>query len=207
VAGFLGSGSIIAGNFVCQQTQRIKLVMKAKLTFSKLILFALTATALGVPIQPFSSWQALVERSPGIIMARCTKTPPLVQFDTNGIEIDRRDGIVDSDIEVIRILKGETNSGIERIEPASLGAARLSAQYWPYQGEYYAVFGILYDGSYQATESYRIIPLGHNFPAKSLAGKTLDEQVKFILKWRLDRLNRELEQGEEEKKRLEEGLK
>lgn len=61
--------------------------------------------------------------------------------------------------------------------------------------------------AYNATETYRIVPLGHYFQTNGLTGKSLKEQIQLVLRSRLEELNRELERGAKEKNRLEEGLK
>ena len=49
--------------------------------------------------------------------------------------------------------------------------------------------------------------MGTNFPTNLLAGKSFDKQVRALLQYRVDMLSRDMEQAQEEKKRLEEGLK
>jgi hypothetical protein len=117
------------------------------------------------------------------------------------------DNLLASDIDVVSVLKGETNWGSVPIPPPAMGSGNLVSQYWPRQNEYYLVFAIFHDGEYQATEPYRVVPLGIRFSTNLLAGKSLDQQIKFCLQWRLDNLNRDLGQMQEEKKRLESGLK
>lgn len=82
-----------------------------------LILTALAASsALAVFIAPFTNWDDLTERSPDIIIARCTTTPnPIAAID----------GMIWSDIEVTSVLKGDTKRGI----------ARMVSQYRPRQGD------------------------------------------------------------------------
>jgi len=63
------------------------------------------------------------------------------------------------------------------------------------------------EGLYHATEQYRIVPLGTSFPTGLLAGKGFDEQIRALLQYRVDMLKREMEEAQEEKARLEEGLK
>ena len=63
------------------------------------------------------------------------------------------------------------------------------------------------DGRYYAVEKYRVIPLGAYLPPDLLTGKTLDENIQILFQRRLDNLNREMKEEQEEKQRLEEGLK
>jgi hypothetical protein len=158
--------------------------MKAKIIL--LIAASLTLTAIGTTILPFQGWEWLNEKSPDIMIARCTKTPRPGTV-LNGVS---------SDIEVLLVLKG-TNG---------LGPAILDSVYWPRQGEDYLIFGNYQDGHCQAIEDYRFVPLGANFCLDRIAGKPLGEQLQILLKFRLWHLSRELEQGQQEKKRLEEGV-
>jgi hypothetical protein len=105
--------------------------------------------------------------------------------------------VVPSSIEIVSVLKGETN-----------GAANyLRSQFLPRQGEYYLIFANFFAGTYQAFEPYRVVPLGLEFSINSIAGKTLDEQVRMLLERRLIALTEQIKNEEEEKQRLEEGLK
>ena|SRR5213592_4626014 len=111
------------------------------------------------------------------------------------------DGMIRSDIEVMSVLKGDTKPG----------SARMFSQYWPRQGERFLMFAT-YQGNhlyraYNATETYRIVPLGRDFLANALVGKSLDEQIQLVLRRRLEDVNRQLERDAPEKSRLEEGLK
>lgn len=66
--------------------------------------------------------------------------------------------------------------------------------------------GRLFNG-YIVSQDYQVVPLNHNFNTNMLAGKTPEQQIQWILDNRLRDLNDELAKGNEEKKRLEEGLK
>ena len=147
------------------------------------------STAMAVMISPFTSWDDLTRKSPDIIIARCTTTPePMVIAD----------GMIRSDIEVMSVLKGDTKQG----------TARIVSQYWPRQGERFLMFATDQSNQlYNATETYRIVPLSRDFLANDLAGKSLDEQIQLVLRRRLEDVNRELEKDAEEKSRLEKGLK
>jgi hypothetical protein len=106
-----------------------------------------------------------------------------------------------SDIEVVSVLKGDTKPGV----------ARMVSQHAPRQGERFLMFSTYQSNefyrAYDATETYRVVPLGRNFLTGELTGKPLDEQIQFVLRHRLEELSRELQDGAEEKKRLEEALK
>ena len=157
-----------------------------------IMLLVAVSTATAVFILPFTSWDDLTKKSPDIVIARCATTPdPKVIGDE----------MIWSDIEVMSVLKGDTKPG----------AARMVSQYWPRQGERFLIFATYQSNqlyrAYDATEMYRIVPLGRYFLTNELAGKPLDEQIQLVLRHRLEDVSRELERGAEEKSRLEEGLK
>jgi len=155
---------------------------------------ASVCTAVAVPITPFQGWGWLEENSQDIIIARCSETPPQ----------HYRDDLAYSKIKVTTVLKG-TNS---------LGAALLLSQFQPLQREDYLIFADFHDGSYYAVEKYRVVPLGLNlaavttesFNTNMIAGKSLDEQIQTLLKLRLNELNRQMQEEQEEKDRLEEAV-
>jgi hypothetical protein len=148
--------------------------------------------AFAVPILPFTSWDDISKKSPDIVIARCIVTAPDGPIG---------DGMVWSDIEVLSVLKGDTKPGV----------ARMVSQHAPRQGERFLMFSAYQSNdlyrAYNATETYRVVPLGRYFLTNELSGKPLDEQIKLVLRHRLEELTRELQQGTEEKKRLEEALK
>ena len=166
--------------------------MNMKLRTTGIVLLVAVSTAAAVIILPFTSWDDLTKKSPDIIIARCVTTPnPTVVGD----------GMIWSDIEVLAVLKGDTKPE----------AARMVSQYWPHQHERFLMFATYQSNqlyrAYNATETYRIVPLGRYFPTNELAGKSLDEQIQLVLRRRLEDVNRELQKNAEEKKRLEKGLK
>src|SRR2546422_754034 len=165
--------------------------MNMKLRTTGIVLLVAVSTAAAVIILPFTSWDDLTKKSPDIIIARCATTP-----NTPAI-----DGVIWSDIEVLAVLKGDTKPE----------AARMVSQYWPHQDERFLMFATYQSNqlyrAYNATETYRIVPLGRYFPTNELTGKTLDEQIQLVLRRRLEDVNRELQKNAEEKNRLEKGLK
>jgi hypothetical protein len=131
-------------------------------------------------------------------LVRCNTTPdPSNVFNKDGIRTDIEGGLIDSDIRIMSVLKGTTNSG----------NVRLNSKYWPRQGEYYLIFAQFHDGFYTAVETYRIVPLGPIFVTNILAGKSLDEQIETAFELSADYLNRQIRQEQEQKKRLEEGVR
>jgi hypothetical protein len=145
---------------------------------------------------PFSGWPWLEQKSHDILIARCRVTPDPYAVGKDGAEHNMR-GLINSEIQIVSVLKGTTNTG----------TARLTSEYWPRQGDYYLVFATFNFGFYQAVEKYRIVPLGPRFMTNILSGKSLELQVRTLLQYRLNMLSREMQQAQEEKKRLEEGLK
>lgn len=157
--------------------------------FAVLFVSLVLATAvMAVKTLPFPGWGDVQETSSDIIIARCLKT---TESPSGGFQ-----GLIDSDINIIMVLKGKTNQAI----------VNLRSLYWPRPNVQYAIFSKFHDGVYDAIEPYRIIPLGTYFPTNMLTGKNLNEQITAIFKWRLVQLKREIEQNAEEKQQLEAGL-
>jgi hypothetical protein len=159
-----------------------------------LICEQMKAPPLGVS-SPFRGWDKLIQHTPDIIVAQCTRTPDQ-QMLRGGWPVD---------INIVYILKNSTNS--VALEPAKLGAAKLDSQYIPRQGEYCLFFSIFHDGVYQATETYRTVPLGLWFNADAISGRPLNDQLQILFKRRLFDLGRQIEEDQAEKERLEGGLK
>jgi hypothetical protein len=155
-------------------------------------LLAVAGSAFAVFLSPFTSWDDISKKSPDIIIGRCTLTAP---------DGPVGNGMIWSDIEVLSVLKGDTKPGAER----------MVSQHAPRQGERFLMFSTYQSNhlyrAYNATETYRVVPLGRYFLTSELTGKPLDEQIQFVLRHRLEELSHELKQGEVEKKRLEEALK
>lgn len=181
-----GRSRKLAGALLIKMTKD----MKTKIIVPAMLLSALGALAR--IINAFSGWDQLEESSPYIIIARCEQsTAPLhVTFTENAPKSD-------SAINILFVLKG-TND---------VTSARLQTDHDLRQGENYLVFGYDNSGIYQAYEEYRVIPLGADFSTNSITGKPLDEQLQILFKRRIDNLNREIQNDEAEKQRLEEGIK
>ena len=167
------------------------------------MLLTMIGTAMAVLTQPFSGWNEVKRNSPDIIIARCSRTPD--PYRDRGAGPDS--ALVYSDIEIASIVKGATNWGAVPLKAPSLGAARMCSEYYPSQGEYYLIFSIYHDGEYQASEDYRVIPLGRTFFTNNLAGQTVDEQIQTLFHLRLRILNGQMKKEQEEKQRLEEAFK
>jgi len=173
----------------------------------RLCMLGLAVMAIALPViagidVSFSGWGELTTKSPDIIVARCNRTPD--PFKDHGA--GPTGALFNSDIEIMAILKGATNWGLEPLKIPSLGPARLCSEYVPRQGEYYLLFSVYDYGYYQTLQNYCVVPLGLYFSTNSITGKPLDEQIQILLKRRLDDLNRQMNEEEEEKDRLEEAL-
>jgi len=75
----------------------------------------------------------------------------------------------------------------------------MVSQHAPRQGDRFLMFSTYQSNdlyrAYNATETYRVVPLGGYFPSDELKGKTLEEQIRLLLQHRLEDLTRELQQG------------
>jgi hypothetical protein len=107
------------------------------------------------------------------------------------------DGVIPSDIEVISVLKGATKPGISSL---------VSTYFLPKQGEYYLIFGIYFRRHYQAMEDFRVVPLGVRFEPAMIANQDFERQIKTLLQRGLNEVDRQLEQGQKEKARLEQAF-
>lgn len=157
--------------------------MKTTVLIEIALVTVISSIVLAVPTQPFSTWDQLIHRSSNIIIARCTQTPARFHVQQDGIVLEMKDGILHSDLDVVSVLKGATN----------LGPAQLSSRYWPRQSELYLIFSTHFEGFYHATESYRVIPLGMDFPTNALANQSLRDQIRTVLNYRLHELDQELQ--------------
>jgi hypothetical protein len=155
--------------------------------------------AWAVIMEPFTNWANVTAHSPDILLARCKTTPQRSTQQKDGRFRELKDGMIESEIEVLAVLKGSTKPTPPGTEPS-----RLLSRYWPRQSEQYLIFSSFHDGFYQAIEEYRVVPMGIGFSTNGLAGKSLTEQVNLLLHSRLKDVDREIERLQEEKKRLEE---
>lgn len=157
-----------------------------------LTVLLITVSIMARIIVPFPGWDRLKTEAPNIIIARCGKpTPPTPDV------IIMNAPTSDSAIEVVSVLKGINNAS----------SSRLLTDHGLRQDENYLIIGHYDSGIYRAHEEYHVIPLGVNFSTNLIAGKPLDEQIQILFKRRLDNLNRQIKEEQEEKQRLEEGLK
>jgi hypothetical protein len=161
-----------------------------------ILLFTRTGVAgPGFTARPFPGWDSLIRRSQDIIIARCFETPDPLKPDTNGI-VTEITGPIDSSIEVIQTLKGAHGPS----------KTTLRSLRWLRQGEYYLIAGQYFGGVYQATEPYRVVPLGLNYGTNMPPGDTIEERIRNMLKVRLYRLKTETKEALEEQRGLQEYL-
>lgn len=156
--------------------------------YALVALFWSGALVLAVPFMQFPGWDRVKDLSTDITVMKCIST-------TDNPDHVSRD-LISSKIQTVMALKGRTN----------LVMSSLRSMYWPHAGEYYLVFASYHDGSYQATEPYRLVPLGTFVPPDLLAGKALDDNLRIIFRWRLNKLESQMKEEEGEKQRLIAGL-
>jgi hypothetical protein len=181
----------------------IGMVMNRKQILTGLLLLVSSYAAWAFLSHLFPGWGGMLKISQDVLLVKC-RTSPTQMLETNrGLVYEGHAAvgrIFSSDVEVVSVLKGRT------VTPGS--QATLQSEYWPYQGEMYLVFTSEIDGTnIVALDDYRVVPLGHLFSTNDFAGKTLDEQIKVALQYRLWYVNREFDHVQAEKQRLDEFLK
>lgn len=169
--------------------------MKIKYTLFVLALMLIALNAMAYLGRSFPGYDTLTDKSSDIIVVRCARTPDPYNQWKNGHRIDN-DGLIDSDVEIISVLKGQTNSGIVHIAMA----------YWLKEGDYYLLFQNYIDGSYDNVENYRVIPIGTRFSTNSISGKSLDERIQLLFRYATNNLAGEIKNDEETKDRLTQAL-
>jgi hypothetical protein len=162
--------------------------MKSKLLISLIFLICIAAAARMVSV--FSSWDSVEWTSKDILVVVCGK-PVEVNMPPNSIVTGGPKS--DSEVQVISVLKG-TNG---------LGSARLKTDHDLHQGEHYLVFGNFDGRVCTSLEEYKVIPIGKLFSTNSIAGKSLEEQLKILFRHAVFELNREIEQDQAQKAELE----
>jgi hypothetical protein len=127
-----------------------------KKSFVILAFLASSMAAFGIWVLQFKSYDDLIEKSPEIIVARCVSTDDFLS-GSNFVVVPV-DGMHESKIEVVSVLKGTPNTNI----------TSLGSQYWPYRGENLLIFANdakdQFNNGYTAIESYRVISMGHFSP-------------------------------------------
>ncbi len=164
-----------------------------KLFASAIFLAVFTATAVLTTL--FPGYDELKNRSSDIVVARCITNPPtLLHF---GADAD----INTFSIEIVTAIKGTNFAGI----------VPLVSEQWLTQGDDYLIFGDCENGTCRAIEDFRVVPLGcplgEGAITNSITGKSLDEEIQTLFKRAINNLDRQIKKDQEEKQRLEEGLK
>lgn len=118
-------------------------------------------------------------------------------FKTGLLRSQHTSPVFESDIEVLSVLKGATKLGVSRLE---------TMDFLPRQGEYYLIMGQYFRRRFCAIEDFRIVPLGMRFNSNWIIGQTFDQQIATLLRQGLDEANRQLDQAQKEKARLEEAF-
>jgi hypothetical protein len=184
--------------------------MKKHIVMLTLVAAVIAVTA--TPVIPFTNWNDIIEQSPDIIIAKRTEQP-LITLPTNGMgAISVSDAGLPNPIEVVAVLKGDTKPGPAQLWlPYSFRLGEL-----PHRGDMFLVFARGHSNtptnlSYQAIENYRIVFVAPDFYfgawTNLLAGKPLKAQVRKILEYRLSSLDEEMQRLQNEKKRVEDGVK
>jgi len=163
-------------------------IKKISLAITVLALTATSATAL--LIGPFPGWSRLEKISDEIVIVGCDQSLPS--------RPNYNDTVFRSDSQVLiqSTLKGTNGPSL----------IRLLTNHELQVGHQYLVFGYYNDGVFEAFEDYRVVPLGTDFPLKSLDGKTLDEQLEILFQRSVDDMNQKIEDDQKEKDRLQEGV-
>src|SRR5581483_432299 len=163
----------------------------------KKILFILALAASLLPAAAFLTgifpgWDNLIAQSPDIVIARCVAT----QDRSNLLGASFAAPVL-SQIEVLSVLKGNLKTG----------PLQLRSLYWPHPGDYFLAFsGYTLTPSnnvFNAIEEYRILPMQRLISSNQLAGNSLQEQVRIIVRQRAEDLDREIAHAKEEKDSME----
>lgn len=179
------------------------------------VLFSAIIVTVASPIIQFKSWDDLIQSSSDIlIVARhnAVAQPQVSRSTNNPVVIQTIDGGMPYPVEIISVLKGNAKSGpAELFAPYSPRLGEL-----PHQGNMYLVFVSNHEGDqkypwYRANENYRIVFIAPDIYSgawtNAIAGRLLKEQIRIMLESRLSSIDEELKSDQEEKKRVEDGLK
>lgn len=147
-------------------------------------------TAAALVLGPFPEWDRLEEMSSNIAVVACYRPLPA--------EPNSNDDVVMSDSRawILSPLRGKDAAGY----------IRLLTNHTLSRGRNYLVFGYYVNGAFEAFEDYRVVPLSKDFDIKSLSGKTLDQQLQILFEDGVKEMNRQIQEDEAEKQRLQEAL-
>lgn len=153
-----------------------------------IFLMTCSLTASAILFQPFQGWDKLIQSSPDIVVAKCL-SPSNNPTNSPIVYINSRPPV---NIDVVSVIKGNCKRG----------KSELTTWREIKQGEFYLVFGYG-----QAFAEYRVIPIGTQFNTNDLSGKSFNAQIRMLLQRRLDILNAQKNPAQEEKERLNQGIK
>ena len=174
--------------------------MKTKTKCFALVFGMAAISVMALIVEEYQGWSVLQNKSPAIIIARCKSTPEWMHYTNGTVSFNPTFGIVQSEMEIVSVLKG-TNI-------AAGTTVTFGSEYWPRQAENYLIMAQSFNGVLcRANEDYRVVPLGIIFTMDPLKGKTVDEQIRFMLQSRLNHLKEEIQKDKAEEQRLEEALK
>ena len=136
-----------------------------------LLVCSFCAASTPVAFMPqFSSWDSMIRRSADIAV---------VEWEHPPLRTDFANGEAWSDVKVISVLKGSTRSGL----------VKLISEHVPKEGERALIFAEFQSNdlyqAYHAFEPYAVVSLGTNISIGDLTNRSLDEQIKLILRDRL----------------------
>ncbi len=149
---------------------------------------ATTCVAVDIVWQTFPGWKPLVSQSRDIVVVQCNgiiEPPDDRTTNSDGLVLtpDPENRLSESRIQVIAVLKGGSR----------IGPGHLRSFYEPRLGEQYLLFGTQETNTYDFIEDYRMVALGSAFHSNLIAGKSLNEQIQTLLKYRMDELDREMD--------------
>lgn len=182
-----------------------------------LISLVVASSVRGYVTAEFPGWDDLTRLTPFVIIVRCTHAPVSPRL-INGIMCDNpllvHANVTLTDVEMVATLKTDMSGPFaagsvpDRMAVLKAGnSLTLWSEYRPCQSDEYLLFVNQFEGTNCfARDLYRVVPLGHSFNTNWLSGKSLDEQVKFMIQYRLNNLKQELQDAAEEKGRLEQGV-
>ncbi len=167
------------------------------MNFKIKIMLALTMALLAVGatarvIGTFQDWSRLEEMSSDIVIVYGgNPTPP------NPSILIGNPPRSDSQVDILSVLKGTNNPN----------SSRLLTDHDLTKGQRYLVFGYYESDGYEAFENYRVIPLDTTFQLDSLKGKNFNEKLQVLLQSGVDCMNRKIQKDEEERDRLQQGIR
>jgi len=162
----------------------------------------------------FPGWDRLQDISTDIFVARCSETPDPDNMTHYGHRVDFQ-GLYYANVEIISVLKSGTNWTTTMVCPPKPGLARIQTAYCPQQGEYYLIFANPETDYYtrrqatnywDATESFRFVPLGAHFSTNAIAGHPLNIQMQTLFKASAFHLEKQIQREQAQKQRIESGI-